>query len=167
MQCYASCLLPSLLRCCSCLLFLCRSHLVLQLILLCQLVCCFRLLQTYFTVHAGIAGLYCAWWDSISDSPTYDWSQMHAGIVCLASLACDWVITCWDSLPILLQAGIACLASLAYDWVIASWDSLAALSMLGQHVYLPWPMIGWLHAGIACLYLHARIACLASQPVHG
>ena len=73
-------------------------------------------------MHAGIVCLAF---------PIYDWSQLHTGIVCLASLACGRVIACWDSLSILLHAGIACLASLAYDWAVACWDSLAALSMLG------------------------------------
>ena len=88
--------------------------------LLCQLVCCFGLLQpllysAYFAGHAGIA--FCAVSAGIVclASPTCDWSQLHAGIVCLAY---DWVTACWDSLSILLHAGIACLASLAYDWVI-------------------------------------------------
>ena len=60
---------------------------------------------------------------------------LHAGIVCLAFLAYDWAIACWDSMSILLHAGIVCLAFLAYDWAIACWDSLSIL----------------LHPGIACL----------------
>ena len=73
MQSCASCLLPSLLRCCSCLL--CSSsgsgsssH---TAILLCQLVHCSGLLQPLvyklvFKVYAGIACLYCVCWDKIS-----------------------------------------------------------------------------------------------------
>ena len=53
---------------------------------------------------------------------------MHAGIVCLAFLAYDWVNACWDSLSILLHAGMVCLASLAYDWATACWDSLLHLA---------------------------------------
>ena len=61
---------------------------------------------------------------------------MYAGIVCLASLACDWVIVCWDSLAAVLHAGRACLPSLAYDWAtacrsgmstLAWWDSMSSL----------------------------------------
>ena len=139
MQSYASCLLPSLLRCCSCLLcllFLCRSLLVPQLfhrvslstvLGFCSLFYTVHFLQCMLgwlicTVHAGIACLTFL---------TCDWPQMHAGIACLPSLIYDWVTACWNRLFILLHAGIACLASLACDWVIACWDSLAALCMLG------------------------------------
>ena len=85
----------------------------------------------YFAVHAGI--VFCAVYAGIAclTIQTCDWSQLHAGTVCLAFLAYDWVTACWDSLSILLHAGIACLAYLAYDWVTACWDSLAAHNMLG------------------------------------
>ena len=45
---------------------------------------------------------------------------MHAGIVCLASLAYDWLYACWDSVSTFMHAGIVCLASLAYDWVVTN-----------------------------------------------
>ena len=129
MQSYASCLLPSLLRCVaacsSCAgLFWFYSYFAVSA---CPLFWAFAafLCSTYFAVHAGIACLAFL---------TYDSSQLHAGIVCLAFLAYDWAIACWDSLSVLLHAGIACLALLAYDWAIACWDSLSALSMLGKHV---------------------------------
>ena len=122
--------LLSLLRCCHCflcLLFLCRSPLILQLFR-CVNICCFGLLQpllysVYFAVHAGILCL---------NFQTCDWSQLHAGIACLAFLAYDWVTACWDSLVVLSMLGqlvyiIACWdslsSSLAYDWVTACWDS--------------------------------------------
>ena len=79
--------------------------------------------QLVCTVYAGIVCLTLL---------TCDWSQLHAGIVCLAY---DWVTACWDSLSIFLHAGIVCLASLAHDWVSACWDGLSML----------------MHDGIACL----------------
>ena len=87
MQSYASHLLPSLPRCCSYLVFLCRPPQVYSYgaVSTCPL---FWLLQpllysTYFAVHAWIA--FCT---------------VHAGIACLAFLTCDWSQ---------LHAGIACL----------------------------------------------------------
>ena len=136
MQSHASHLLPSLLRGCSCLLFLPRSPLVLQLfccvclstvLAFCSLFYTAHILQCKLgylvcTVHVGIACLAFS---------TCDWSQLHAGIACLAY---DWVTACWDSLSTLLHAGIMCLASLAYDWVTVCWDSLSVFSMPEQHV---------------------------------
>ena len=82
-------------------------------------------------MYAGIA--FCAVYTGLAclAFPTYAWSQLHARIVCLAFLAYDLVIACWDSLSVLLHGGIACLALLAYDWVIACWDNLSMPSMLG------------------------------------
>ena len=134
MQSYASHILLSLLRCCSCLLMQVSSNCT--AILLCQLVLCSGLLQSLlyhsvFAVHARIACLCCVCWDSVFSFPTYDWSQMHAGIVFLAFLAYDVATACRDSLSTLLHAGIACLPFLASDWVTACWDSMVVLSMLG------------------------------------
>ena len=57
-----------------------------------------------------------ACWDSLS-------ALMHAGIVCLTFLTCDWS---W------LHVGIVCLASLACDCATASWDSMSSfLAMIG------------------------------------
>ena len=134
MQIYAFCLLPKLLRYCCCLLFLCRSLLVLQLhhcvgmsIVLgfCCLIYSGQILQCMLgylvcNVYSGIACL---------NFLTCDWSQLYARIAYLAFLAYDWLTACWDSLSILLYAGIACLASMAYDWANACQDSLVALGM--------------------------------------
>ena len=70
---------------------------------LCQLAPCFGLLQPllyklHFAGHAGIACLSCVCRDSMSSFPTCDWSQLHAGIVCLTFLAYDWANACWDSI---------------------------------------------------------------------
>ena len=135
MQSYASYLLPSLPRCCSCLLCLlsCVGLLKSTTMFLCQLVYCLGFYSLFYTahilqcmlgqlvstVHAGIACLTFL---------TCDWSQLHAGIACLAY---DYVNACLDTLFILLHVGIVCLASLTYDWATASWDSLSMLSMLG------------------------------------
>ena len=114
MQSYASHLLPSLLRCCSCLLFLCRSLLVLQLFCCVSLSTVFGLLQpllysTYFSVHAGITCLSCACW---------------LGIICLA-FPNLWLVpnVCWDSV-----SGFPCLwlGNYMLGWlvcIIACWDS--------------------------------------------
>ena len=137
MQSYASHVLPSLLRCCSC--FLCLLYMSLLIL---QLFCCLSLsailgfcspllYTTYLTVHAGIACLCCACSDSMSDSPDLWWPQLHAGIACLASLAYDWMTACWDHLSLLLHAWIVCVASMACDQAIACWDSMATLRMLG------------------------------------
>ena len=136
MQSYASHLLPSLLRCCSCLLFLWGSLLVLQLFHCISLSTVLDFCSLFYTAHilqCMLGQLVCSVhaWIACLAFPTYDWSQLHTGIACLASLVCDWVIACWDSLSILLHAGIMCLGSLAYDWAIACWDNLVALSMLG------------------------------------
>ena len=66
--------------------------------------------QLVCPVHAGIVCL---------TSLTCDWPYLHGGIVCLASLVYDLATACLDSLSMLLHVGIACLASLACDWVIA------------------------------------------------
>ena len=123
MQSYASYLLPSFLRCCSCCSVCpsCCGPSSCTAISLCQLVCCSGLLQPL---------LY-----------NLDFA-VHAGIACLAFLTCDWFC---------LYAGITCLTSLACDWPAECWDSLVALSMLGSHVYFPQSMIRQLHARIACL----------------
>ena len=39
-----------------------------------------------FAMHAGIACLHYACWDSLSGL------HLHAGIACLAFLACDWLL---------------------------------------------------------------------------
>ena len=125
---YASHLLPSLLRCCSCLLC-CSSGSGSSSctdISLCQLVYHSGLLKPLlykldFAVYAGITCLAF---------PICDWFPLHAGIVCLTSLAFDWP-TAWDSFYRLLHAGIVCLISLASDWSITCWDSLFVHSMLG------------------------------------
>ena len=121
--------LPSLLRCCRCLLclfILCRYLLVLQLFhcvsLSTVLGFCGLLYSVYFAMHAGIACLHYACWDSLSGFPGL-W---------LVNWFCDCIL------------GMACLASLACDLVTACWDSMSALCMLGQHVWLPQPVIGWL-----------------------
>ena len=74
MQSYASCLLPSLLRCCICLLFLCMSFLVVQLFCCVSLSAVFGLLQPLlykldFTVHPGIVCPCCVFRDSMSSFP--------------------------------------------------------------------------------------------------
>ena len=119
MQSYASHLLLSLLKWCSCLLcllFLCRSHLVLKLFHCVSLstilgFCCLFYTAHIFAVPAGIAYLAFS---------TDDWSQLHAGKICLASLVYDWVTACWDSLPILLNACVVCLAFFSHDWTITN-----------------------------------------------
>ena len=123
------CLLPSFLRCCSCLLCCssCSGSPGCTAVLLCQLVHCSGLLQPLlykldFAVDAGIACLAFS---------IYDWFPLHAGIVCLTSLAFIWPTAWWDSLSKLLHAGIACLTSQASIWLIACWHSLSAHSMLG------------------------------------
>ena len=98
MQSYASCLLPSLLRCCSCLLFLCRSLLAIQLFHCVSLSAVLGFCSLFYTVHISqcmMEQLVCS---------------VHAGIVCLTFLTCDWSqLACWDT----------CLASLACDQVTA------------------------------------------------
>ena len=138
MQSYASCLLPSLLRCCSYLLFLCRSLLVLQL---------FHCVSLSLFWAFAASFIHCIFCSACQDSflhvgivclnfPTCVWSQFHAGTVCLALLAYNWATACWDSLSILLHAGIVCLASLVYDWVIACWDSLACWDSMSSFLVL-------------------------------
>ena len=125
MQSYASCLLLSLLRYCSCCSACssCSGSSSCIAILLCQLVHCSGLLQSLLynldsAVHAGTVCLHCVCWDSILAFLTCDWFHLHAGIVCLASLASDWLTACWDSLSKLLHAGIA--------WLhLACWDRLS------------------------------------------
>ena len=135
MQSYASCLLPSLLRCCSCLFFLCRSLLVLQLfccvsfsaILFLQPLLC----SENFAMHAGIACLHCVCWESMSELPDL-WLVSIACWDSVSSFPGLWLGKCMlGYLSMLLHAGINCLASLASDWVTACWDSLVVLSMLG------------------------------------
>ena len=61
MQSYASHLLPSLLRCWSCLLFLCKSPLVLQLF------CCVSLSMFWASAASFIQYIFCnVCWDSLS-----------------------------------------------------------------------------------------------------
>ena len=86
MQSYASCLFSSLLRCCSCLLclfFLCRSLLVLQLFCCVSLSTVLGSCSPFYPVH-----ICSACWNSLS-------VLVHAGIACLASLACDWPFSDW------------------------------------------------------------------------
>ena len=138
MQCYASCLLPSLLRRFSCLLF-CFSgsgSSSCTAISLCQPVHCSGLLQPLLyklilTVYAGIVCLYCVSGIVCLAFKICDWLPLHYGIACLASLASNCPAACWDSLSRLLHAGIVCLTSLASDWPIACWDNLFLHSMLG------------------------------------
>ena len=132
MQFYASCLLPSLLGCCSCLLFFCRSLLVLQLFHCVSLSAFLAFYSIFYTVQISqcmLGHLVCAVYagKACLSFQTCDWSQLHAGIACLAFLAYDWATTCLHSFSMLLHAGIVCLAS--------------------------WPLIGWLHTGIARLHL--------------
>ena len=139
MQSYASHLLPSFLRWCSCLLCCssCSGSSSCTAISLCQLVCFSGLLQPLlykldFTVYAWIVCLHCVCWDSM---PNFLWPSIgwqHAGIVCLTSLPSDWLTACWDSLFV--------------------------HNMLGQHVYFSRSMIVPLHAGI--VYLWSMLFCL-------
>ena len=127
MQSHASHLLPSLLRCCSCLLFLCRSSSGSTAVFTvsdCPLFWAFAasfILCIFCSACWDSLSACCACWDSMFLTfLTCDWSQLHAGIACLASLAYDWATACWGTLSVLLHAGIACPASLASDWLLTN-----------------------------------------------
>ena len=132
--------MPRFLRCCSCLLC---SALVLVLLVE-QLFCCVS-----SSTVLGICSLFYTSYIS-QCMQGYIVSAVYAGIAYLAFLICDW-------LP--LHAGMVCLTSLASDWPTSCWDSLSKLLNAGIAIWLPWPLFGWLHAGIAWLH----IACWDSM----
>ena len=131
MQSYASCLLPSHLRCCSCLLFLCRCFLVVQLLCCVSfstvLGFCSLLYSSDFTVHAGITCLCSACWDSVSELPD-PWLVSIACWDNVSSFPGLWLDNCmlgW--LGCTEHVGKACLVSPVYDWATACWDSRSTI----------------------------------------